>query len=87
MKYTIRWKTKALKQSRKIPVEIFRKIELAVDELEDSETWRNVIVLKNHKYDYRMRVGNYRILFTTDERGRISILNIEEVRKRDERTY
>jgi len=87
MNYTIIWKTKAAKQTRKIPPPIKRQIDQAVYNLKDSQTWKNVIALKNHKYDYRMRVGNYRVLFTTDERGRISILNIEEVRKRDERTY
>jgi len=33
----------------------------------------------------RLRVGNYRVLFDWD--GGVRIVNIEEVRKRDEHTY
>ncbi|MFP3335783.1 type II toxin-antitoxin system RelE/ParE family toxin, partial [Pseudomonas sp. SIMBA_064] len=39
----------------------------------------------NHEYGYRLRVGNYRVLFNWD--GVIRVVEIEEVRKRDERTY
>ena len=45
----------------------------------------NVKALKGHEYGYRLRVGNYRVLFDFD--GRIHVVMIEEVRKRDERTY
>nr|WP_218966867.1 hypothetical protein [Snodgrassella alvi] len=45
----------------------------------------NVKKLNNHQYDYRLRVGNYRVLFNYD--GDISIVSIEEVKKRDDRTY
>jgi mRNA-degrading endonuclease RelE of RelBE toxin-antitoxin system len=37
------------------------------------------------KYGYRLRVGNYRILFDWD--GGVKIVNIEEVKRRDEHTY
>ena len=46
---------------------------------------RNVKALKNHQYGYRLRVSNYRVLFSWD--GAIKIVSIEEVRRRDERTY
>jgi mRNA interferase RelE/StbE len=45
----------------------------------------NVRSLTNHQYGYRLRVGNYRVLFNWD--GAIKVAEIEEVRKRDERTY
>ena len=41
--------------------------------------------LTNHDCDYRLRVGNYRVLFNHDEL--IMIVSIEGVKKRDERTY
>lgn len=41
--------------------------------------------LKNHRYDYRLRVGPYRVMFDFD--GGIKIIEIQEVKKRDERTY
>jgi len=45
----------------------------------------NVKALTNHPYGYRLRVGSYRVLFDWD--GGIRIVEIQEVRKRDERTY
>ena len=41
--------------------------------------------LTDHEYDYHLRVGNYRVFFEFD--GTVRIVTIEEVRKRDERTY
>jgi len=46
---------------------------------------QNVKALIGHRYGYRLRVGNYRILFDWD--GEIRIIEIQEVRKRDGRTY
>ena len=40
----------------------------------------------DHQYGYRLRVGNYRVLFDYAG-GATRIVSIEEVRKRDERTY
>jgi len=44
-----------------------------------------VKALKNHRYGYRLRVGDYRLLFDVFDHARI--VSIEEVKKRDERTY
>lgn len=41
--------------------------------------------LANYAAAYRLRVGNYRVLFEFD--GTIKLILIEEVKKRDERTY
>lgn len=46
---------------------------------------QNIKALINHQSGYRLRVGNYRILFDWD--GGVKIVNIEEVKKRDEHTY
>lgn len=46
---------------------------------------QNIKALSNHRYGYRLRVGNYRVMFDWD--GAIKIVNIEEVKKRDEHTY
>ncbi|MGI4812119.1 MAG: type II toxin-antitoxin system RelE family toxin, partial [Janthinobacterium lividum] len=46
---------------------------------------QNVKALTNHQYGYRLRVGNYRVLFNWN--GAVQVVEIEEVRKRDERTY
>lgn len=82
----ISWKPKALKQLRKIPAQQGLSIREAVStELLDLTTARNVKALVKHEYGYRLRIGNYRVFFEFD--GEIRIVSIEEVRKRDERTY
>lgn len=83
---TINWQPKALRQLRKIDARTGKRIRTAVSsELVDLATARNVKTLTNHEYGYRLRVGNYRVFFEFD--GAVSIVSIEEVKKRDERTY
>ena len=81
----INWSNKALKQLRKLNKPDQNTIWDAVDELGTMPSSRNVKALANHEHQYRLRVGNYRVLFDFD--GTLHIVQIEEVRKRDERTY
>jgi len=82
----INWQPKALRQLRKIDAHAAKQIRTAVTaELADLSKARNVKALGSHEYGYRLRVGNYRVFFEYD--GAVRIVNIEEVRKRDERTY
>lgn len=82
----INWQPKALRQLRKIDAHAGRQIRAAVNtELLDLSKARNVKALANHEHGYRLRVGNYRVLFDFD--GAVRIVSIEDVRKRDERTY
>jgi len=83
---SILWRPRALRQLRKIEAAANAKIRNAVtDELSDLSLARNVKALVHHECDYRLRVGNYRVFFNFD--GAVHIVMIEEVRKRDERTY
>ncbi len=83
---TIEWKNRARKQWKRLPRTYQKLILDAVDTLEEPvSVWKNVLNLKNHAYRYRMRVGRYRILFDFD--GSVQVVEIQEVRKRDERTY
>jgi mRNA-degrading endonuclease RelE of RelBE toxin-antitoxin system len=82
----INWQPKALRQLRKIDAHAGKQIRAAVSsELLDLSKARNVKALVNHAYGYRLRVGNYRVFF--DFEGAVCIVSIEEVKKRDERTY
>ena len=82
----IRWQPKALKQLRKIEAQANAAIRKAVTvELADLGAARNVKTLTQHAYGYRLRVGNYRVFFDYD--GVVRIVSIEEVKKRDDRTY
>ena len=83
---SIFWQPKALRQLRKIEARANKQIRDAVThELSDLSAARNVRTLVNHEYGYRLRVGNYRVFFNFD--GAVHIVMIEEVRKRNERTY
>jgi mRNA interferase RelE/StbE len=83
---TINWQPKALRQLRKIDAQAGQQIRVAVSsELLDLSKARNVKALVKHAYGYRLRVGNDRVFF--DFEGAVRIVSIEEVRKRDERTY
>ena len=82
----INWQPKALRQLRKIDAHAGQQIRKAVtSELADLSAARNVKALTGHEYGYRLRVGSYRVFFEFD--GAVRIVSIEEVRKRDERTY
>ena len=83
---SIFWQAKALRQLRKIEAKASAQIRRAVTgELADLSATRNVKALTNHEYDFRLRVGSYRVFFNFD--GSVHIVSVEEVKKRDERTY
>jgi mRNA-degrading endonuclease RelE of RelBE toxin-antitoxin system len=84
--YDIDWTPKATKQLKKIRdqrlgIEIYEAVEV----LRHWPDCRNVKALAHHKHDYRLKVGKHRVLF--DVHQTIQIIEIQEVKKRDERTY
>ncbi len=83
--YDIEWKPRALKQLRRVPAGQGKAIRDAVDTLAEPKSARGVKRLKNHRYGFRLRVGNYRVLFDIVEVVRV--VSIEEVKRRDEQTY
>lgn len=83
---TIHWTPKAAKQLRKLEVSAQVAIRDEVGEkLSVFPHCTGVKHLTNHVYPYRLRVGGYRVFFEFD--GAIRLVSIEEVKKRDERTY
>ena len=82
---TIHWTRKAVKQLRKIAKADQSHVYEAIQDLTYMPDVRNIKALTRHQYGYRLRAGQYRVLFDWD--GTINIVNIEEVKKRDERTY
>jgi mRNA interferase RelE/StbE len=81
----IEWTTKSLKQLRKIDSRYRKPIKNAVSELESFPTCKGDVKDLKNKEGFRLRVGKYRAIFTHDQV--IKLVNIEEVKKRDERTY
>lgn len=82
----IKWQPKATKQLIKLKDKVvINRIHIAIESLATFPDTRNIKALINHQYGYRLRVGDYRIFFNHHEV--IEIISIEEVKKRDERTY
>ena len=83
----INWKPKAFKQLMKLDQPARVAIRDAVGEkLAVFPACSGVKALTDHECGYRLRVGNYRVLFDF-EGGMACVIHVEEVRKRDERTY
>jgi len=81
------WQPKATKQLMRIgDSKLRQRIALSTGKLQAWPECQNIKALTNHRYDYRLRVGNWRIFFDLLE-GSPVIISIEEVKKRDERTY
>lgn len=79
------WTKKASKQLRKIASQDRKIIYAKAQALTTFPDTAHVKQLSNHPYTYRLRVGRYRVFFEHD--STVKIIHIEEVKKRDERTY
>lgn len=89
MQYAIEITRRAQKQAMKIQQQDRVRIFAGIRNLSNSETWGDVRKLVNHEYGYRLRVGRYRVLFnaTADLMIEVNEITVEEIRKRDDRTY
>ena len=85
MTATITWTRTAARQMLRLPDQEARRVRQAVHGLRQWPQVPNVLALQGRK-GYRMRVGRYRVLFRV-EGGAAVLLIIEQVKKRDERTY
>ena len=76
---------KAARQLRKLQPSDSKAVRNGCNNLANMPGCANVKALVNHEYKYRLQVGNFRVFFIFD--GTARIVSIEEVKKRDERTY
>ena len=74
MKYEIEFKPKSLKDCKKIPKPGLERIFNQIEEM-SHDLKGDVKRLTNHTPEYRLRVGDYRVLFET-EKSRIIIYRI-----------
>ncbi len=82
---SVEYTRKAAKQLRKLQSQDSKLVRAECDGLASMPNCVNVKSLTNHACQFRLRVGNYRVFFNFD--GVVHIVTIEEVKKRDERTY
>ena len=65
MKFTSELKPKAIKDMKSIPLKEREQIMARIDRMEE-ELQGDVKKLTNHTPEYRMRSGNYRVLFEVE---------------------
>ena len=82
---SIHWTKRALRQLRKVDAGARGEVINAVDSLALMPKVMQVQALVRHQYGYRLRVGDFRVLFDWD--GTNHMVEIQEVKKRDEQTY
>ena len=81
------WTRIAKKQMAKLPLEIRGDIASAIKTMVDEWPFSRNVKSLTSRDDYRLRVGRYRVLFIVLPDGEIRIFQINEVKKRDDRTY
>lgn len=83
----IQWTKNALKQLAQIDSRYRKTIKEKTQELEKfPSTHLDLKKLKGHENEWRLRVGNYRVLFEViDDTPRI--ISIQAIKRRNERTY
>ena len=80
----IEWRNKALRQLRKIKSTDDRTLILEeVSRLENFPDCKNVKAIVNSDNLYRLKIKSWRVFFT----DHLEIIAVEEVKKRNERTY
>jgi len=82
MAYKIAYKTSAEKSFSKLPKDIQKRIYAAVQHLADNPRPPGVKKLQSALELYRIRVGDYRVIYTIDE-GELKILVVTIGHRRD----
>ncbi|HEU0233706.1 MAG TPA: type II toxin-antitoxin system RelE/ParE family toxin [Gallionella sp.] len=83
---TIEWSVKAVRQLRKIADK--RKRQSLYTEVQQLANWPDCpgdIKRLQGRDDYRLRIGDHRVIFEIDQSG--TPVTITQVEKRNERTY
>ncbi|MEI7249587.1 type II toxin-antitoxin system RelE family toxin [Pectobacterium versatile] len=84
------WTGKAVKDLRKLPVNDQKAIQANVNSLEGYPTTKSkpldITKLTDRGSEYRLRVGNYRVLFEI-QKGEPIIIEIQRVLRRTSTTY
>jgi mRNA-degrading endonuclease RelE of RelBE toxin-antitoxin system len=76
--------SKARKQLKHIHPDDARKILIALKKLAETEVGLDIKALVRHQYDFRLRVGNYRVLFDKTTGTNQIFYEIHEVKHRRE---
>lgn len=80
--YEVLLEKQAERDLRKLPVDTFKRIIPVIRELGNNPRPPGCRKLKNSGQDYRVRVGNYRIVYEIDDKNRA--VKVMRVRHRKE---
>ena len=76
-RYTVGFTGAALKQLEKLPVRVRQRIVTAVERLSDNPRPSTAAKLSGHEDIYRIRVGDYRVVYEVeDERLVVLVLRV-----------
>ena len=64
--YKIKWKNSAIKELKKLDRKIIPKIINTIDKLSDAPLKNNSRKLIGSEHTYRLRVGDYRIIYSIE---------------------
>lgn len=80
--YKIKFKTSADKEFRKLPPLVKQRISVSLDNLQKNPRPSGVVKLQGEDQLYRIRVGDYRIVFTIDDNEKM--IKITRIRHRQD---
>ena len=80
--YQINFKNSAAKEFKKLPLALRQRIGETLDRLREEPRFPGVIKLQGDDQLYRVRVGDYRVVFSIDDREKI--LTVTRVRHRQD---
>ncbi|ELP56564.1 MULTISPECIES: type II toxin-antitoxin system RelE family toxin [Microcystis] len=69
--YQIRLKTSAAKEFKKLPSSIRQRVSDSLEKLQQDPRPSGVVKLKGEDKMYRLRVGDYRIVYTIEDNDKI----------------
>lgn len=81
-KYEVVFVSSAAKEFRSLPIDIKRRIGTAVEMLSQNPRPTGVRKLQGHEQLYRIRVGQYRIVYAIDDQAKL--IRVTRVRHRRE---
>ena len=83
--YRVRFRSRSVrKELDGLDDDAYLRIVAVIYYLRENPPSAGIKKLTGHEA-YRIRIGDYRVLYTVDDEGKV--VRIEAVRKRDERTY
>jgi mRNA interferase RelE/StbE len=78
--YQIDWKASAVKELKRLPKDLIPRVVSAVTDLATNPFPQGSIKLKGSQFTYRIRIGDYRVIYTVE--SQLLIVEIVRVRHR-----